>query len=83
MHLERKRAISLDAYHAEFGIAHHDRVGGAPLDARELFHADEIYVERDRRLERVFPARELGKYREYLRIEIVRTCGENIAEAGQ
>jgi hypothetical protein len=59
--MEIERAVGPRAHNAEIGVAHHDRVGRAPLVAGEQARVDVIHVSFERRMQTVFPALERGK----------------------
>ncbi|MNM71060.1 hypothetical protein D3C81_827130 [compost metagenome] len=66
------------AHHAEIGVAHHHRVGCAPLVAGEQARVEVIDVALERRFEAVLPAQDGRQHRDVLGAEAVLAGAEQI-----
>ncbi len=64
--------------HAELGVAHHHRVGGAPLEVGEQPGVEEVDLGLERALETVLPAAQGGQDRHVLGLDLVAPGREEV-----
>ena len=80
---EVERAERADADDAEIVVAHHDRVGGAPLVAGEEPRRDVVDVRLERRVEAVLPGLQLRQDRDVVGRQRVLARTERVAELAE
>jgi hypothetical protein len=76
-------AVSAQPDDAEIRIAHHHRVGRAPLVAGEQARDDVIDIGLERALQRVLPALEVGQDRDVVCRQRILARAERVAELAQ
>jgi len=78
--LEVVGAEGAHPHHTEVGVAHHHRVGGAPLVAGEDAGGDVIDIRLERGLELVLPAQQVRQDRNVLGLERVAARPQGVRE---
>ena len=76
-------AVGAQPHDAEIRVAHHHRIGRAPLVAGEHARDDVVDVGLERALERVLPALEIGEDRDVVGGERVLARAERVAELAE
>ena len=76
-------AVRAQAHDAEIRVAHHHRIGRAPLVAGEHARDDVVDVGLERAFERVFPALEVGEDRDVVGRQRVLAGTERVAELAE